>query len=256
MNLFGNALKYTQYGYVCVSLKSLSDISKQNDQSLAILTISDTGKGISKQFLKNHIFKPFWQEDTLATGTGLGLSIVQQIVRDLDGRIKIKSKEGSGTKVTVEIPLGNPALNPAPNHGNGDDMYLDIRQKMKGMKVHIISPKISSQNGNEEAIELSGTDGDSFYFLRNSLCKTLKNWFEMEIVEAPLAASTSADVYLLLTDEPSTLEENDSSSSSLWTPEVNRLAETNILMVLCTAPASLSKKNFAMQRATHFIPQP
>jgi signal transduction histidine kinase len=256
MNLFGNALKYTKNGYVSVSLYSMANVSKQDSRPLAILTVSDTGKGISKDFLKHHVFKPFLQEDSLATGTGLGLSIVQQIVRDLGGHIEIKSKEGSGTKVTVQIPSGNPTPTPVLDHAIVDDMYVAVRQKMKGLKVHIISSKTSSKDGTEGASEIVETDAAGFYSVKRSLRKILKNWFDMEIVEAPSPDIADADVFLLLTDELSTTGEQDGSDSSLWNSELSRLAETNSLIVLCTAPASLNRKVEAMQKAIHLIQQP
>lgn len=48
-------------------------------QSTISLTVTDSGKGISEEFLKTHLFTPFAQEDSLSPGTGLGLSIVKHI---------------------------------------------------------------------------------------------------------------------------------------------------------------------------------
>ena len=45
------------------------------------LSVVDTGKGISQDFLKNQLFHPFSQENPLQTGTGLGLAIVSSIVQ-------------------------------------------------------------------------------------------------------------------------------------------------------------------------------
>ncbi len=66
------------------------------------LVISDTGQGISKQHLSK-LFTPFFT--TRSGGTGLGLSISQAIVREHGGSISVSSKEGRGTKVTVDIPV-------------------------------------------------------------------------------------------------------------------------------------------------------
>jgi signal transduction histidine kinase len=256
MNLFGNALKYTKDGYVSVSLKSMESVSKSDTRPLAILTVSDTGKGISKEFLKHHVFKPFWQEDTLATGTGLGLSIVQQIVRDLGGHIEIKSKEGRGTKVTVQIPFGLPTPTSALNHVNDDNIHLTVRRKLRGLKVHIISFEISSEMGKEAASETSQADASSDYAIRKSLRKTLKDWFEIDIVEAPSVDSADADVFLLLTDGLGTTEEANHQDGLLWSSELDRLAEANALLILCTGSASLKQRTSAMQKATRFIQQP
>jgi signal transduction histidine kinase len=250
MNLFGNALKYTKHGYVCVSLKSVANVSKQDNRTQAILTVSDTGKGISKEFLKHHIFMPFWQEDSLVTGTGLGLSIVQQIVRDLGGHIEIKSKEGAGTKVTVQIPLGMRPLTCALDNSMNPAAF----QKMKGLKVHVISAKTSTESEKESVAEISEADAASVFSMRKSLCKTLKYWFEMNVVDAPSIHAAEADVYLLLTDELSTTGEQNGTNSFLRNPEVIQLAEANALIVLCTAPAS--RKASELQEAGLLIQQP
>ena len=108
MNLFGNSLKYTDRGVIVVSL-TLTDAdgnsSVQSDEKLLEIIIKDTGKGISSEYLRSHLFTPFSQEDTLATGVGLGLSIVKSIVNMLNGTIDIESQIGVGTEVYVRIPL-------------------------------------------------------------------------------------------------------------------------------------------------------
>ncbi len=64
------------------------------------LTITDTGKGISSDFIRSKLFTPFAQENSLSSGTGLGLSIVRSIVALLEGEIAIKSELGRGTGMT------------------------------------------------------------------------------------------------------------------------------------------------------------
>ena len=87
MNVFSNSLKYTEVGFVCISLgsgpetKSLTGVS-----SKVSLTVADSGKGISKEFLNYHLYNPFAQEDSLAVGSGLGLSIVRHIVLSMNLR--------------------------------------------------------------------------------------------------------------------------------------------------------------------------
>lgn len=104
MNLFGNSLKYTEKGIIVVSL-ALSDIDDNDgvrpDEKMLEITVKDTGKGISSEYLKSNVFTPFSQEDTLATGVGLGLSIVKSIVVTLNGTIDIRSRVGVGTEVLV-----------------------------------------------------------------------------------------------------------------------------------------------------------
>ncbi|KAJ9609553.1 hypothetical protein H2200_005880 [Cladophialophora chaetospira] len=107
MNLTGNAIKYTSKGSITVSLQ-LQDLQGDKIEDSMILTVRDTGKGISQEFLNSKLFMPFAQENSLAPGTGLGLSIVRSIVVMLGGTIDVKSKLHEGTTVTVALPLKRP----------------------------------------------------------------------------------------------------------------------------------------------------
>ena len=76
-------------------------ISACQQNGHAVLTVVDTGCGISKEHL-SRIFDPFFT--TKPTGTGLGLSVVQGIVKDHAGRIEAASELGKGTHITVYLP--------------------------------------------------------------------------------------------------------------------------------------------------------
>jgi PAS domain S-box-containing protein len=67
----------------------------------AITELTDNGKGISKDDLRN-LFTPFFT--TKSRGTGLGLAIVKKIVDDHNGRFEIESEEGKGTTCRVFLP--------------------------------------------------------------------------------------------------------------------------------------------------------
>lgn len=66
-------------------------------RACVVLTITDTGRGISNDFVRTKLFTAFAQENSLSSGTGLGLSIVRSIVALLEGEIAIKSELGRGT---------------------------------------------------------------------------------------------------------------------------------------------------------------
>ena len=75
-------------------------------------SISDTGHGIPES-LRNQIFLPFFTTKEKGKGTGLGMHIVQQIVNRHKGFIRLESEEGSGTTITVELPVAAPGETPA-----------------------------------------------------------------------------------------------------------------------------------------------
>jgi signal transduction histidine kinase len=120
MNLLGNALKYTSHGYVRIKLDAvdMEDLPTSGSQgssdavprSMVTLTVTDTGKGISADFLRSKLFMPFAQENSLSSGTGLGLSIVRKIVSLLEGEITIDSEVGRGTRKS-SYSLQSPGTN-------------------------------------------------------------------------------------------------------------------------------------------------
>jgi two-component system sensor histidine kinase PilS (NtrC family) len=64
------------------------------------ITFTDSGIGMSPEQVE-HLFEPF---SSRTGGTGLGLSIVYQIIRDHGGTINVRSREGQGTTIAIEIP--------------------------------------------------------------------------------------------------------------------------------------------------------
>jgi two-component system sensor histidine kinase HydH len=64
-------------------------------------TVADTGKGIDSDD-RPHIFEPYFS--TKKTGTGLGLAIVHNIVKAHNGEIRVKSRSGEGTTVSITLP--------------------------------------------------------------------------------------------------------------------------------------------------------
>lgn len=100
-NLLGNAIKFTEEGYVKLRIASPSN-------AILLFEVSDTGVGIPE---KEHsrIFDPFTQVDGSLTrrhdGTGLGLSITKQLIEMMKGLITLNSQVGKGSTFTVEIPL-------------------------------------------------------------------------------------------------------------------------------------------------------
>lgn len=102
-NLIGNAIKFTQQGYVKVrvDLKSM----KKNECTL-VFKIEDTGVGITSDKLTT-IFQPFQQSESDISrkygGTGLGLSIVKSLLEIMNGTIKVNSTPGKGSVFSVEL---------------------------------------------------------------------------------------------------------------------------------------------------------
>ncbi len=104
-HLLDNAVKYTEKGKIKIELDELLD---EYEKSYALLSVSDTGIGIPNQN-REFIFDAFRQSSEGVKrryeGTGLGLTIVQKMMKLLNGRIEVESKEGVGSKFSVYLPL-------------------------------------------------------------------------------------------------------------------------------------------------------
>lgn len=99
MNLLGNAVKFTNEGYVRFSA------SWCNNQ--IVYVIEDSGIGIKPENIEE-IFDSFTQVDTRKNrdiqGTGLGLAISRKLAHIMDGDIKVSSEYGKGSRFTITIP--------------------------------------------------------------------------------------------------------------------------------------------------------
>jgi signal transduction histidine kinase/CheY-like chemotaxis protein len=134
MNLFGNALKYTNDGLIAVRVDPMQhDHGKMLPISLSVV---DTGKGMSKQYMNTHLYTPFSQEDELSNGTGLGLSIVKQIVEALGGAIKISSSQGLGTSANVKLAV--PTASAASLSAELTSPIEAVAKRLFGQQVFIV----------------------------------------------------------------------------------------------------------------------
>lgn len=110
-NLVGNAIKFTDKGYVRLLISAV----KQSEESyLYSFCIEDSGIGISEE-VQSSLFKKFSQADTSISrkygGTGLGLAISKSLVNLMGGKINLESQPGMGTTFTVVIPMRISATN-------------------------------------------------------------------------------------------------------------------------------------------------
>lgn len=106
INILGNSVKFTPEGGT-VRL-AVEKNAKYESKTVFAFTISDTGIGMSKDFIPK-LFEPFSQEDlttkTKYGSTGLGMSITASIVEMMNGTIEVESEKGKGSTFVVTVTL-------------------------------------------------------------------------------------------------------------------------------------------------------
>lgn len=102
-NLLGNAIKFTEYGEIILTVNLLAEI---NTDLCLRFEIKDTGIGISAED-NLRLFQPFGQLDSSTTrqygGTGLGLMICQRLVSMMNGKLGVDSKPNQGSRFWFEL---------------------------------------------------------------------------------------------------------------------------------------------------------
>lgn len=102
VNVLNNAIKYSEKGEITIWAGIVGDKAE--------FKVKDEGIGMSEEYQK-HLFETFSQEDVGMSrryeGTGLGLALSKKYLDLISGEIKIESKQGVGTTVTIWLPVSN-----------------------------------------------------------------------------------------------------------------------------------------------------
>ncbi|MBW2203405.1 MAG: response regulator [Deltaproteobacteria bacterium] len=176
MNLISNAAEaMPEGGKLTVSTKGryidklIRGYDHIKDGDYVILTISDTGTGISPDDIEK-IFEPFYTKKKMGrSGTGLGMAVVWGTVKDHNGHIDVQSTEGRGTTFTLYFPVTRENLPedeaslPIESYsGNGESILIvdDVEEQGKiasGMLKELGYSVLSVSSG-EEAVEYLRTN--------------------------------------------------------------------------------------------------
>ncbi|WP_369159969.1 ATP-binding protein [Candidatus Thiodiazotropha sp. LNASS1] len=106
-NLLGNAVKFTDKGYIRVELDKVEDPGVLAQPHI-LLRVEDTGIGIP-QDRQEAVFESFWQADIgnarRFEGAGLGTTVVRDLTRLMGGTVEVVSQLGEGSAFSVRLPL-------------------------------------------------------------------------------------------------------------------------------------------------------
>lgn len=139
-NIIGNAIKFTDKGFVHLSVSMERIKSKKK----LIFRIKDSGRGISKQELKR-LFKPFSQADTSLQrkhgGTGLGLVLSQTLAQKMGGNLWVEeTTKGRGTTFTIAVDPGKAAES--------------TKNTISELSTHLVNPQDEKALSNENDMPL------------------------------------------------------------------------------------------------------
>lgn len=139
MNIVSNAVKYTPKGGTITISAEEKDMMTPNFAFFSFV-VEDNGIGMTEEFLE-HIFDPFTRMQTSTVsgiqGSGLGMAITKEYVDQLGGKIKVESKEGVGTKVTLTFSLERKIQEESrieDTQSNGDKKAVSL----KGKKILVV----------------------------------------------------------------------------------------------------------------------
>ncbi|MEQ9443015.1 MAG: ATP-binding protein [Cyclobacteriaceae bacterium] len=129
-NLVGNAIKFTDRGFVSINTKLLN---KRGEKYEIQFEIRDTGIGIPKNRLQT-IFQRYTQAEANTTrkfgGTGLGLTICKRLIELQGGLLQVRSKEGLGSNfsftLTYDLDTKAPEKQLKPKQGFNTDKLKDL----------------------------------------------------------------------------------------------------------------------------------
>ena len=150
LNIYGNCVKFNRPGGKIKT--KVETVSMDHEICTYRWTISDTGRGMSEEFLKR-VFEPFAQEKSDARsvyqGTGLGMAIVKGLIDQMGGDIKVTSTEGVGSTFVITLPF---EIAPAP--AKLSEQKTDSDRDIKGLKLMVVE----DNDLNAEIAEMLLTD--------------------------------------------------------------------------------------------------
>lgn len=117
INILDNAIKYNSNG------GKITVTAKKENKIKLIITVSDTGQGISPEDLP-HIKEKFFKANNTVRGSGIGLAVSDEIIKLHNGEIDISSVLGEGTTVKITLPIER------VEHKEGDSKTDELKEEI------------------------------------------------------------------------------------------------------------------------------
>jgi CheY-like chemotaxis protein len=179
MNLISNAAEsMPEGGNISITTKnkyldkSITGYESVKEGDYAVLSVSDNGAGISREYLEK-IFEPFFTKKVMGrSGTGLGLAVVWGTVKDHNGYVDVETAEQKGTTFSLYFPVTRKEIESKERPvsieeyvGNGEKiLVVDDVESQRGIATTILKKLnyiVEAVSSGEEAIEyMKGKSAD------------------------------------------------------------------------------------------------
>ena len=221
-NLLSNAFKFTKRNDVISVSVSQAGEREKNDTVKYRIIVSDTGTGISRDFLP-HLFEPYTREVRFSAktvaGTGLGMSITRNLVEQMNGEITVESELGKGSEFTVILPFT--LAGPEQESASSDNLAEPDPGKLEGRRILLVEDNMVNM---ELAAEMLGLQG----------MEVFQAWNGREAVEL-FAASEHFHFDAVLMDMQ--MPEMDGCEAARRIRAMNRPDAESVLIIAVTANA-------------------
>jgi|GEM_PF-883488 PAS domain S-box len=216
VNLINNACKFTDSGYIKLTVETLSE---NEEMVLLQFCVEDTGIGIAEKDISK-LFREFEQLENHLTkqhqGTGLGLYICKNIIESMDGRMWVKSTKGQGSRFYFSLPAkksletklsasANIVSNEPLNGAGGKALVVedtDINAEVAVKLLNDVNIACDTASDGIAAIEMCKSRESDYYnvilmdiHMPNMDGYTAANILKKELaVTTPIVALTASDI--------------------------------------------------------------